>query len=141
MPSFYNDEMTASEYGHREEHGFFGTNAEQHTHFKLQPLLLALCIIIDGPVKNATQQIVHLVSIGIVTSGLSGLISLNGIEDESTRSEIRDGNVVTTTLPAATKFVMEPEMREQRPCLEGRDLTVLDNDLGDSYKQQVCTGA
>jgi hypothetical protein len=43
---------------------------------------------------------------------------------------------VATTLPAATKFVMEPEKREQRPCLEGWDLTALDNDLGGSYKQQ-----
>jgi len=109
---------------------FFETNAEQHTHFKFQPLLLAMCIVINGSVKNATQQIVHLVSIGIVTSGLSDPISPNGIENEGTRSKIRGGNVVTTTLPAATKFVMELEMREQRPCLEGRDLTVLDNDLG-----------
>jgi len=106
MPSFYNNEVTASEYGYREEHGFFGINAEQHTHFKLQPLFRALCIVIDEPIKNATEQIVQLVSTGIVTSGLREPISLKGIEDEGTRGEISGGNVVTTTLPAAIEFVL-----------------------------------
>jgi hypothetical protein len=79
MLSFYNDGVMASEYRHTEKHSFFGTNAEQNMHFKLRPLLLALCIVIHGPVKSATQQIIHLVSTGIVTSELSEPISLNAL--------------------------------------------------------------
>lgn len=48
-------------------------------HFKLQPLFHALCIVLDEPVENATEQIVYLVSTGI-TSGLSEPISLKGFE-------------------------------------------------------------
>lgn len=101
IPSFYNNEVTASEYGYKEEHGFFGMYAEQHMYFKLQPLFRALCIFIDEPVMNATEQIVYLVSTGIVTSGLREPTSLKGIEDKGTRGEISSGNVVTMTLPAA----------------------------------------
>jgi hypothetical protein len=130
MSSFYGDKVTVSDYSNREERGSIAINAEQHMHFKLQPLFRALCIVVDEPVENATAQIVYLVSTGIVTSGLSEPISLKGFEDEGTRGEISGRNVVTTTLPAAIEFVMELDKREQRACLDGRDLTVLDNFLG-----------
>jgi hypothetical protein len=97
----------ASEYRYREESGFFEINAEQHTHFEPRPLFHALCIVINEPVKNATEQIVYLVSTSIVTSGLSEPISHKGIGDEGTRGEISGGNVVTTTLPVVIEFVME----------------------------------
>ena len=38
--------------------------------------------------------------------------------------------MATTTLPAAIEFVIELDKRKQRACLDGQDLTVLDNFLG-----------
>jgi hypothetical protein len=121
LPTFYNDEVTASEYRYRKEHSFFGINAEQYIYFTLRPLFRALYIVISEPVENAIKQIVHLVSTGIVPSGLS--------EDEGTRGEISDRDVVTTSLPTAIELVMELEKREQWLYPDRRDPTILDECL------------
>ena len=44
---FYGGVARAAEYRLRDEYGDFGINAVQYMHFKLQPLVRAVCIVID----------------------------------------------------------------------------------------------
>jgi hypothetical protein len=75
-------------------------------HFKLQPLVRAVCIVIDESVANATKQNVRLISTGS-TVGLSEPISFERLGHDVTRRKSGSWQVVTTSLREAIEFVRE----------------------------------
>lgn len=140
---FCDEVARAAEYKFRDESRQFGIM--RYTHFKLQPLFGALCIVIVGLMVNATRQNVYFVSMGD-TSRLSRPICLEGLEDDATRFESGSWQVVTTSLPEAIDFVRKLEKKERQAGPDSPDLTMLDSELGgiiqiNSARKDGCTGA